>query len=381
MSARDVVITGIGLVTSLGEGIGPHLTAIRDGSAPVVDGEAYAPYTVHPAVAVNLDLQIPKKADQRQMEPWQRLGTYAAGAALQDAGVKGNAELLARMHLIVGCGGGERDYAVDAAILTGIATAAKPGVYLNERLMSDIRPTLFLAQLSNLLAGNISIVHGVIGGSRTFMGEEQCGVDALRIAEARIRSGQNDLFLVGGATNAQRPDLQLVYELGGFLMKGPPKPVRARNGAGFQSGTAAAFLVLEAREHAEARGARMLARLSPVLATRTRREPGAIRATIAGFAGKLGPLDGANSAVISGATGCAGITDEELGALDKAAGNAPVILTGDLVGHSVEAQFPVGVALAAGLVAAGRDRALVTGVGHHRGEGAVLVSAANGGAP
>src|SRR3712207_8516744 len=35
-----------------------------------------------------------------------------------------------------------------------------------------LRPTLFLAQLSNLLAGNISIVHGVAGSSRTFMGEE-----------------------------------------------------------------------------------------------------------------------------------------------------------------------------------------------------------------
>src|SRR5690606_40064028 len=54
---------------------------------------------------------------------------------------------------------------------------AAPG-YLNERLMSDLRPTLFLAQLSNLLAGNIAIVHGVTGCSRTFMGEEASGVDA-----------------------------------------------------------------------------------------------------------------------------------------------------------------------------------------------------------
>jgi len=53
--------------------------------------------------------------------------------------------------------------------------------------MSDLRPTLFLAQLSNLLAGNISIVHGVTGSSRTFMGEEQSGVDAVRIAHARFR--------------------------------------------------------------------------------------------------------------------------------------------------------------------------------------------------
>ena len=71
-----------------------------------------------------------------------------------------------------------------------------PG-FLNERLMNDLRPTLFLAQLSNLLAGNIAIVHGVCGTSRTFMGEEAAGVDAARIALARIEAGQSDIALIG----------------------------------------------------------------------------------------------------------------------------------------------------------------------------------------
>ena len=123
---------------------------------------------------LELDRQIPKRGDQRQMEAWQRIGTYAAGLALDSAGVKGNAELLSRMDMIVAAGGGERDYAVDAAILSALPSAADPGGFLNEHLMSDLRPTLFLAQLSNLLAGNISIVHGVVGSSRTFMGEEAC---------------------------------------------------------------------------------------------------------------------------------------------------------------------------------------------------------------
>jgi len=61
--------------------------------------------------------------------------------------------------------------------------------------MNDLRPTLFLAQLSNLLAGNIAIVHGVTGSSRTFMGEEPAGVDAARIALARIAAGQSDIAL------------------------------------------------------------------------------------------------------------------------------------------------------------------------------------------
>src|SRR4051794_14030342 len=183
---REVVVTGLGLVSSAGEGVGAHLDALRPGFTPRLDAERFAPYPVHPAVALDLDRQIPKKSDQRQMEPWQRLGVYAAGLALDSAGVKEDVDLKARMQLIVAAGGGERDYAVDGQILTGLRNAASPGAFLNERLMGDLRPTLFLAQLSNLLAGNISIVHGVTGASRTFMGEEQAGVDALRIAEARI---------------------------------------------------------------------------------------------------------------------------------------------------------------------------------------------------
>ena len=59
------------------------------------------------------------------MEPWQRIGTYAAGLALDRAGAKGNAEMLARMDMIVAAGGGERDEAVDAAILTGLRQGAE----------------------------------------------------------------------------------------------------------------------------------------------------------------------------------------------------------------------------------------------------------------
>ena len=175
--------------------------------SPRADATTFAPFVVHPMAPINFDKQIPKKGDQRQMEPWQRIGTYAAGLALESAGVKGNTELLSRMDMIVAAGGGERDVAVDRAILSGIAQAANPGAFLNERLMNDLRPTLFLAQLSNLLAGNISIVHGVTGSSRTFMGEESAGIDAVRIALARIGAGQSDIALVGGSLQrrARRP--------------------------------------------------------------------------------------------------------------------------------------------------------------------------------
>ncbi|MGO4388272.1 beta-ketoacyl-ACP synthase [Microvirga sp. 2YAF29] len=368
---RDVVITGIGLVSGAGEGLEAHLAALS--RAPNTDAETFAPFLVHPVVPLEWDRQIPKKSDQRQMEPWQKLGCYAAGLALDSAGVKDDTELKGRMQLIVSAGGGERDYAVDGQILTGLAKADNPGVFLNERLMGDLRPTLFLAQLSNLLAGNISIVHGVTGASRTFMGEESSGVDAIRIAKERIASGQDDIFLVGGAYNAERPDVLLIYEMGGFLWKQPYAPVweRPEDGGGMILGSGACFLVLESREHAEARGAKPLAVLAGVASDRSRRKPGSVEQALHALASKL---EAKPDVVISGATGVKGITEEEQAALKDIAPNAAVHATGDLVGHTMEAQAPTGVALAAGLIAQGAaHEALVTSVGHCRGEGGLRV--------
>jgi 3-oxoacyl-[acyl-carrier-protein] synthase II len=372
---RDVVITGIGMVSSLGEGIAAHVAAARGETPPVIDTAAFAPYPVHPLAPINLDLQIPKKSDQRQMEPWQRIGVYAAGLALDDAGLKGDAEARDRLHVIVAAGGGERDHAVDGQILTGLKSAADPGVFLNERLMGDLRPTLFLAQLSNLLAGNISIVHGVTGPSRTFMGEEQSGVDAIRIAQARIAAGQADIVLVGGSYNAERRDMLLLFELGGVAFKGEPGPAFARppGADGMITGSMGAFLVLEAADVAKARGAQVKALIEPVRADRTRRAPGEAGRALAAQIGALGgaPL------IVSGVCGVASLAAEEQAALAEAGIGARVVPVSDLAGHGIEAAFPFAVALAAGLVAVGDvPAAIATSLGHQRGEGAARVSRA-----
>ena len=388
---REAWITGIGIVSCLGEGADAHWHGLAERRIKV-DAETFPPYLVHPLAPLDLDKQIPKKGDQRQMEPWQRIGTYAAGLALADAGVKGNAELLARMDMIVAAGGGERDVAVDATILTNKPKAANPEAFLNERLMSDLRPTLFLAQLSNLLAGNISIVHGVTGSSRTFMGEEAAGVDAVRIALARITAGQSELALVGGSHNGEREDLLLLYDAGGHMLRGAFQPVWER-AKGMVLGSLGAFLVLEARGHAEARNAKPLARLSGVLSERSSRPAGAITAALARMWQRLLPPPApAGIAVISGATGAQPATGEERAWLTTLP-DVPVRATGSILGHGFEPQFAMNIALAA--LALGRkklfpavdpsgvereyegplERVVVTAVGHWRGEGMALIEA------
>jgi 3-oxoacyl-[acyl-carrier-protein] synthase II len=383
-------ITGIGIVSSLGEGLDAHWDALQKGTVNV-DTKAFAPYVVHPLAPVNFDQQIPKKGDQRQMEAWQRIGTYAAGLALDSAGIKGNAEILGRTDMIVAAGGGERDTAVDSAIMTARAQGNAAPTFLNERLMSDLRPTLFLAQLSNLLAGNISIVHGVTGSSRTFMGEEAAGFDAVRIALARIASGQSDIALVGAAHNGERKDLLMLYEFGDFNLKDAYAPVWSRGPqGGFALGSGSVFLVIESRKHAEARGAKPYARLSRVNADRAlRKTKGAITETLASLWKGIGAEDD-KVALITGATGAEPATAEEKSFLE-AHKDVPARSTGSRFGHLLETQFPLGIALAALSLSKGAlfpptestgveiamsaapTQIVVVGTGHWRGEGMALV--------
>jgi 3-oxoacyl-[acyl-carrier-protein] synthase II len=393
-AARDGVITGIGIVSCLGEGLDAHWQKLSAGET-ALDDQNFAPYIVHPICTLDFDKQIPKKGDQRQMEPWQRIGVYAAGLALDQAGIKGNAELLSRTDMIVAAGGGERDVAADSAILSALPGAANPHALLNEKLMSDIRPTLFLAQLSNLLAGNISIVHNVTGSSRTFMGEESSGVDALRIALARINAGQAEIALVGGSYNAERKDQLLLYAFGDELLTGSYKTVweRAPDG-GLVMGSIGAFLVIESREHADKRGARIIAKLSAVMSERSKRDTDPVAPSLRTMWDKISEqVKPGNAAFISAASGAEPGTKGERAFLAEH-GDIPVRATGSYIGHGMEPVFPMNVALAALSVSRGNlfrprngsgfekpmsgplKQAIVTGVGYWRGEGMALVETA-----
>ena len=352
---RDVWITGIGLASSLGEGLDAHwqAMAVAENPQPVLDTERFAPYPVHPIVPLDFSLQIPRGGDRRQMENWQRVGTYTAGLALDDAGIAGDLDILGHTNMVVAAAGGERDLEVDQTILEGLGEAGSPEEFINERLSNDLRPTLFLAQLPNLVAGNIAIVHKVTGSSRTFMGEELASVSAVEVAARRIRADQGDVFLAGGALIAERKDVLLVLAGAGWAWKGDPVPVweRAAQGGGIILGSIGAFLVLEAREHAEARGVRPYARLGSVLSGRSRREPGQAAAVAAGQFAKIRAEAGDRPlAMLTDASGLAPLTAEQqelIGRLIAAGEIDTVRSVPSMLGTGVEASFPAMVALAA----------------------------------
>jgi len=396
---REIWVTGIGVVSSLGIELAAHhrlLTEPVTGRA-LIDAIGFAAYPVHRLAAIDFGRQIPSKSEQRQMGIWQRIGVYASGLALESAGLTGQPDLLDTTDLVVAAGNGERDQVLDQRIFETVSAKSFSDGSLNTCLMTGLRPTLYLGELSNLLAGNIQIIHHVTGSSRTLKGEEMAGVSAIENAVRRIGAGQGDLFLVGGALNAEREDLLLNYELGCNLWAHPFKPVweRREAGGGFVPGSIGAFLVLESRCHAEARGVRPYARIRTVLSDHSQREPGQARDTLAALIDDASPgLAPGPLAVLSGASGVEPVTGEELECLTalSAKGFAPAIRAfGTPFGHSVEAHFPLGVALAALALEKGSfyppfddsgveqafdgplDRVLVTGLGHWRGEGLALL--------
>ncbi|WP_440410943.1 beta-ketoacyl-ACP synthase [Neorhizobium petrolearium] len=397
-SDNDVVITGIGIVTCQGVGKEPHVALLSsaDAGAPRVETERFAPYPVHPMPEIDWSAQIPKRGDQRQMENWQRLGVFSAGLALDDAGLKTDAEVCGSMDMIVAAGGGERDIKVDSLIVDEALKRNDREMLLNEKLTTELRPTLFLAQLSNLVAGNISIVHKVTGSSRTFMGEESAGISAVETAFHRIKAGQSSHSLVGGAFVAERADIILLVEGIRAHATGDWHPIWSRspdNGGGLIMGSVGAFLVLESRAHAEARGAHIYAVVDAIEGDRGNRDEDKLEKRLTRLAGHVSGLSKDDTVVFSGTSGLVDLAAREKLLLEKEFPGMPIRAYGGVTGHGMEAQFPLGLALAAlSLDGAARiptfdaqneqpmttpaKHAVVTTVGYTRGEGLAVLSAA-----
>ncbi|TWB61777.1 3-oxoacyl-[acyl-carrier-protein] synthase II [Rhizobium sp. ERR 922] len=394
---NDVVITGIGIVTCQGVGKDAHVALLTADKAPatIVETEKFKPYPVHPLPEIDWSQQIPKRGDQRQMENWQRIGVFTAGLALDDAGFKDDLEACGTMDMIVAAGGGERDINVDTLIVNEGLKRNDRELLLNEKLTTELRPTLFLAQLSNLLAGNISIVHKVTGSSRTFMGEEASGISAVETAFHRIKSGESSHALVGGAFSAERLDMILLIESINAHATGDWHPIWSRkpeDGGGMIMGSLSAFLVLESRAHAEGRGARIYAIIDAVEGDRGRRDEGKFETRLERMLAPAKQMSGDATVVFSGTTAIPDLAQREKAVLDAQLPGSAIRAYSGVSGHGLESQFPLGLAFAALAVASqakvppfdaahekpmttGARKAVVTTVGHVRGEGIAVLSA------
>ncbi|MGD9694291.1 MAG: beta-ketoacyl synthase [Thermoleophilia bacterium] len=249
------MITGAGVVSSLGAGVESFwddLAAGRSGAASMeVEGVGSLPG--FPVTDGEDARERFGQRDARRMDRSGRLASVAGAMALEDAG---DLDLPSeRVGISLG------------SVHGGADTLLEAHRTLIERGADRVGPLTIPLSLANHPCAAASRVLGLRGPSNATATACAAGSDAIGQALSAIRDGRADAMLAGGADAALSPLVVAGYLRMGALGRGNGRPEAAsrpfdRARDGFVIGEGAGILVLEEREHALARGARIYAELT-----------------------------------------------------------------------------------------------------------------------
>jgi 3-oxoacyl-[acyl-carrier-protein] synthase II len=260
MAARRVVVTGMGLVTALGNDVATSWEGLVAGRSGVRTIEAFDPSRLTSRMAGEVrDFDASGVLDRKELRRTDRyiqFGLVAAREALDQAGLpeRFEGELADRTGVILGTGLGGVGTLID-----GFATNALRGP-------DRISPFLIPMGIPNIGSGQIAIQFGMTGPNFTTVSACATGGHAIGESSEIIRRGDADIMVAGGAEAG-------IYEpmVGGFAAMralstrndDPPGASRPFDTGrdGFVIGEGAGVVVLEELEHARARGATVLAEL------------------------------------------------------------------------------------------------------------------------
>lgn len=256
---RRVVITGVGPVTPIGIGAEQFWCGLLARRSPVRKITRFDPSPFRSQIAAEIDDFRPGEfLEPRQARRWDRfsqLGVVAAKLAIQDAGLELEREDRDRIGVSMG------------SALGGVAFAeAEAEVYRREGIKA-VNPALALTVFAGAVSCNIAIAFDLRGPNCTNAMSCASGTIALGQALEAIRSGRADVMLAGGAEAPLSPLCFGAFALIRAMSARNDAPEKAcrpfdRDRDGFVMGEGAAVLVLEERERALARGARVYAELS-----------------------------------------------------------------------------------------------------------------------
>ncbi|MGV6826476.1 MAG: beta-ketoacyl-ACP synthase II [bacterium] len=258
MSKRRVVVTGLGMISPVGLTVADswrNILAGKSGIKPITHLDI-EPFSVHfggPIYDFNVEDYMPKK-EARKMDPFIHYGLAAGQEALKDSGLEVTEENAERIGVAVGSGIGGI-----GGIESGYGAYLKGGP-------RKISPFFVPANIVNMVAGHISINHGLKGPNISIV--SACSTGAHNIADAMrmIQYGTVDVMVAGGAEHATSPT-----GLGGFAAaralstrnddpEGASRPWD-KDRDGFVLSDGAGIVILEELEHAKARGAKIYAEL------------------------------------------------------------------------------------------------------------------------
>jgi beta-ketoacyl-acyl-carrier-protein synthase II len=253
---RRVVITGMGVVTSLGDELEPfwqNIAGGKSGVGPITLFDTSA-FSVHFAAEVP-DWDPSRFMERREAKRMDRFTQFAVAAsrrALEDSCLEITPENAPNVGVLIGSGIG------------GIRTIEEQIKVMIEKGPDRISPFIIPMLISDMAAGQVSILFGAKGPNSTVVTACATGTHAIGDAYHIIRRGDADAMFAGGAEAGITP-----LGLGGFCAAravstrnddpaGASRPFDATR-EGFVMGEGAGIVMLESLEHAKARNARIYA--------------------------------------------------------------------------------------------------------------------------
>ncbi|MGY8524018.1 beta-ketoacyl-ACP synthase II [Paracidovorax citrulli] len=258
MSRRRVVVTGLGLVSPVGNTVAEgwaNLVAGKSGIATITkfDHAALAVHFAGEVKGFNVEEYLPAK-EARHMDTFIHYGIAAGTQAIRDSGLEITEANSERIGVLVGSGIG------------GLPMIEDTHAELTNRGPRRISPFFVPGSIINMISGHLSMIHGLKGPNLAAVTACTTGLHSIGLAARLIQAGDADVMLAGGAESTVSP-----LGIGGFaaaraLSTRNDDPATASrpwdvDRDGFVLGEGAGVLVLEEYEAAKARGARIYAEL------------------------------------------------------------------------------------------------------------------------
>jgi len=256
VSRRRVVVTGLGMISSLGNTVADTWHGIVNGKSGIATISAFdaSAFTTQFSASVKnlvVDDYFPSK-EARKMDPFIQYGMVAGIQAIRDSGLEVTEANAGRIGVSIGSGIG------------GIGTIEEGSSTLEHKGPRRISPFFVPSAIINMISGNLSIMFGLQGPNVAITTACTTGTHSIGFAARMIQYGDADAMVAGGAEMATTP-----LGLGGFaaaraLSTRNDNPQAAsrpwdKDRDGFVLGDGAGVMVLEEYEHAKARGAKIYA--------------------------------------------------------------------------------------------------------------------------
>jgi len=261
---RRVVVTGLGVVTSVGHNVDSFWRNLIAGQSGIDRVSHFDPSEFASQIGAEVrdwDVnQVMDPKDARRNDRYTHFGFVASKQAVKDSGLDVSREDGDRVGVMIGSGIG------------GMHTYERQLKVLAERGPRKVSPFTIPALIGNMCAGLVAIEHGARGPNFGLVSACATGSHAIGEAAHAIRRGDADVMIAGGSEAAITPFAYASFCAMKAMSTRNDTPQSAsrpfeKNRNGFVMGEGAGILVIESLEHAQARGARIYCELTGYAAT------------------------------------------------------------------------------------------------------------------